>query len=97
MNKGINELLNECIRLAGLKNDAALARKLHVAAPIISKLRSGTIPLGAVMMIYIHEEIGMSIAEIKAMAGTQPTKAQVMQNRIAVAARRSARYPQAAA
>ena len=31
----------------GLKNDAALAREMKVAPPVISKLKSGNLPLGA--------------------------------------------------
>jgi hypothetical protein len=61
----INDLLDDVIRACCLKNDAALARKLRVAPPVISKLRHGKLTLGATLIISIHEETGMPIKEIK--------------------------------
>ena len=59
-----NELLNQVKRIAGLKNDAALSRALEVAPPVISKIRSGKLKIGATMVISIHEISGLSIAKI---------------------------------
>jgi plasmid maintenance system antidote protein VapI len=65
---GINRLLDECTRLAELKNDAALSRALEVAPPVISKLRNDRLPLGASLIIRMHEAFGLSIADIKDLA-----------------------------
>lgn len=65
----INNLLDHLIELGGLKNDAALARILEVAPPVLSKLRHGTLPLGASLIIRAHEAFEVSIADIKFIAG----------------------------
>lgn len=64
-----NELLNLLQKkLEGKMNDAALSRKLNVSPVIISKIRHGRLPLGAVMIVKINEAFGMDIAEIKCIA-----------------------------
>lgn len=55
------ELLDEVIRHQQLKNDAALARLLEVAPPVISKIRHGRLPIGASMLLRIHEETELPI------------------------------------
>jgi hypothetical protein len=62
---GVNGLLNQLILQGGLKNDAALARALHQAAPVISKLRAGTLRLGATLLLTMHLEFDISIADLK--------------------------------
>ena len=52
-----------------IKSDAALARELDVKPPQISKLRSGLLPVGATMILSIHEHLGVPVAEIRALAG----------------------------
>jgi len=66
---GINRLLDTIIKSQQLKNDAALARWLDITAPQISKLRHGRMPLGATVILSIHEAFDMPIREIKALAG----------------------------
>jgi len=58
-------LLDHIITANNLKNDAALAKALKVAPPVISKVRHGKLPLGAAMIIYLHEFSGLSVKEIK--------------------------------
>ena len=60
-----NALFDYLINAHGLKNDRALAQALGVAAPVICKVRKGNLKLGAVLIIYIHEYSGLSVAEIK--------------------------------
>lgn len=62
---GVNRLLNHLIADRRLKNDAALARALGRAAPVISKLRAGALQLGATLLLVIHEEFGISVADLK--------------------------------
>lgn len=62
----IGHMLDSMIVALELKNDAALARTMDVAPPIVSKLRAGVLPFGPVYIIRCHELTGWSIAEIKA-------------------------------
>ncbi|WP_428718551.1 hypothetical protein [Undibacterium curvum] len=64
-----NVMLDALIAEMRLKNDAALARRLEVAPPVISKLRHGTLSVGATLLISAHEESGISIKDLKALAG----------------------------
>lgn len=66
---GINHLIDTIIKSQYLKNDAALATAISVTAPVISKLRHGRMPLGATVILSIHEAFDMPIREIKALAG----------------------------
>lgn len=59
-----NKLMDVLLSKGNLKNDAALARKLEVASPVISKIRHGKLPVGATMRIKIHETFDMSFADI---------------------------------
>ncbi|MFZ6772281.1 hypothetical protein ACO0LB_06140 [Undibacterium sp. SXout7W] len=60
-------LLDRAREMAGLKNDAALARALEVAPPVISKLRNGRLPVGASFVIRLHELTTLPISDIKAI------------------------------
>jgi len=60
-----NNLLDEVMYKMHLKNDAALAKLLEVAPPVISKIRHGTLPIGATIALNIHESTGMSFDLIK--------------------------------
>jgi len=50
-----------------LKNDAALSRALEVAPPVISKIRHNTLPIGATILIRMHEISDFSIRELREM------------------------------
>lgn len=56
-----------------LENDAAVARKLHVAPPAISLLRRSRRPLGATMVLNIHDTFGVPVATIRKLSGTAKT------------------------
>lgn len=64
-------LLDTVIERFGLKNDAALCRKLCVAPPLISKIRNRRVPLGDNMLVLLHEETGLSISELRSLMGTE--------------------------
>lgn len=59
-----NGLLNMLIEIGKLKNDAALARMLEVAPPVISKIRHGTLKFGASLIIRAHLVSGMEVRAI---------------------------------
>ena len=52
------------------KTDAALARALKVAAPVISKIRHGTLSVGAAIVLRIHELEKMPVADIRKLLAT---------------------------
>ena len=54
-------------KLQHLKNDAALARTLQVAPPVISKLKKGTLEIGPALLIKIHDAFDMPVKHIRAL------------------------------
>jgi hypothetical protein len=60
-----NRLLDAIITKLELKNDAALSRVLEVAPPVISKIRHHTLPVGATILIRMHETSDFSIRELR--------------------------------
>lgn len=64
-----NKLLDALVEKLNLKNDAALCRRLEVAPPVISKIRHGRLPVGASMLIRMHEETGLTIRELRDLMG----------------------------
>ena len=69
-----NQLLDAIQQRMALKNDAALSRFLSVAPPIISKIRHGRLPVGASLLIRMHEETNMSIGELRELMGDRRQK-----------------------
>ena len=66
--KNAAKLLDTLRERCQIKSDAALARELDIKPPIISKLRSGHSPLGASVILRIHEHLGMPVKEIRELA-----------------------------
>lgn len=62
-------LLDYAMSRLDLKNDAALALTLKVAPPVISKIRNGRLPIGASMLVRLHEELGTGTMKLKEIAG----------------------------
>jgi transcriptional regulator with XRE-family HTH domain len=69
-----NHLLDTLIQRMKLKNDAALARLVEVAPPVISKIRHGRLPVGASLLIRMREETNISIAELRELMGDRRKK-----------------------
>ena len=69
-----NKLLDTLIQRMQLKNDAELCRVLEVQPPIISKIRHRRLPIGASLLIRMHETTGMSIRELRDLMGDRRTK-----------------------
>jgi hypothetical protein len=65
-----NRVLDAIIAKLQLKNDAALSRALAVAPPVISKIRHRTLPIGATILLRMHEVSDFSIRELKALMGS---------------------------
>jgi plasmid maintenance system antidote protein VapI len=72
-----DHLLDNLIKRLSLKNDAALSRALEVAPPLISKIRHRRVPVGASLLIRMHEVSDMSVRELRDLMGDRRTKFRI--------------------
>lgn len=72
-----SRLLDTLISNLRLKNDAALARVLEVAPPVISKIRHHRLPVGASLLIRMHEVSGLSIRDLRYLMGDRRNKFRI--------------------
>ena len=61
------KLIDGLVALHCLKNDAALAHKLEVAPPVISKVRNGRLPIGDSLLIKIQRTFNMTLPQVDAL------------------------------
>ncbi|SNS33244.1 hypothetical protein SAMN06265795_102253 [Noviherbaspirillum humi] len=72
-----NHLLESLIQKLNLKNDAALSRALEVAPPLISKIRHRRLPVGASLLIRMHEVSDLSIKDLRELMGDRRNKFRI--------------------
>ena len=72
-----DNLLASLIGKMNLKNDAALSRALEVAPPVISKIRHRRLPVGASLLIRMHEVTNLSIRELRELMGDRRGKYRI--------------------
>jgi hypothetical protein len=72
-----DNLLNTMLERLELKNDAALSRALEVAPPVISKIRHRRLPVGASMLIRMHEVSNLSVRELREILGDRRQKFRI--------------------
>ncbi|AMO94011.1 hypothetical protein CFter6_1299 [Collimonas fungivorans] len=72
-----NHLLDSLIDKLQLKNDAALSRALEVAPPVISKIRHRRLPVGASLLIRMHEISDLTIGELRGLMGDRRGKFRI--------------------
>ncbi len=72
-----NRLLDTLIQHLNLKNDAALSRALEVAPPVISKIRHHRLPVGASLLIRMHEVSELSIKALRRLLGDRRAKFRI--------------------
>jgi hypothetical protein len=72
-----DNLLASLIGKLKLKNDAALSRALEVAPPVISKIRHRRLPVGASLLIRMHEVTELSIKELRLLMGDRRNKFRI--------------------
>src|SRR6476619_5930019 len=72
-----DNLLASIIGRLKLKNDAALSRALEVAPPVISKIRHRRLPVGASLLIRMHEVTDLSIRELRVLMGDRREKFRI--------------------
>ncbi|MDO8714003.1 MAG: hypothetical protein Q7K13_05940 [Polynucleobacter sp.] len=70
-------LLDAIIKQLNLKNDAALSRALEVAPPVISKIRHHKLPIGASLLIRMHEVTDLSIKDLRDLMGDRRAKFRI--------------------
>jgi len=71
-----NRVLDAIMEKMGLKNDAQLSRALEVAPPVISKIRHYSLPIGATILLRMHEVSDISIRELRALMSTKDDDTQ---------------------
>jgi hypothetical protein len=69
--------LDGIINRLQLKNDAALARALEVAPPLISKIRHRRLPVGASLLIRMHEVTALPVRELRQLMGDRRQKYRI--------------------
>jgi plasmid maintenance system antidote protein VapI len=72
-----DNLLDAMLEKLKLKNDAALSRALEVAPPVISKIRHRRLPVGASMLIRMHEVSNLSVGELREILGDRRQKYRI--------------------
>ena len=72
-----DNLLDSLIERLNLKNDAALSRALEVAPPVISKIRHRRLPVGASLLIRMHEVSDLSIKDLRVLMGDRRDKFRI--------------------
>jgi hypothetical protein len=77
LNYNPNRLLDTLIENLHLKNDAALSRALEVAPPVISKIRHHRLPVGASLLIRMHEVSDLSIRDLRYLMGDRRNKFRI--------------------
>lgn len=77
LNYDPNRLLDHLIDVLDLKNDAALARTLEVAPPVISKIRHFRLAIGPSLLIRMHEVSDITIAQLRVLMGDRRGKFRV--------------------
>ena len=75
-----NRLLDFLLEQLNLKNDAALCRLLEVSPPVISKVRHKRIPVGASLLIRMHEVSGLDIKDLRHLMGDRRVKFRISDN-----------------
>lgn len=77
LNYDPDNLLDTLIKKLHFKNDAALSRALEVAPPVISKIRHRRLPIGASLLIRMHEISDLSIKDLRAFMGDRRAKFRI--------------------
>ena len=72
-----NNLLDALVKKLSLKNDAALSRALEVAPPVLSKIRHRRLPVGASLLIRMHEISELTIKELQLLMGDRRAKFRI--------------------
>jgi hypothetical protein len=64
-----NPLLDAIRSRLKIRSDASLSRVLGVAPPVISKIRHRKLPIGASLLIRMHDATELSIKDLRELMG----------------------------
>lgn len=67
-------LLNALLKHFGMRFDIQLACRLDIARSNLCRIRKGRSPIGAALLVRIHEESGISIKELRKILGDRRKK-----------------------
>lgn len=63
------ELLNKMAKEFRLKNDAAVAKFLDLAPPVVSKIRNGKLEVGASVILRVMKATAYTLDDVEALLG----------------------------
>ena len=63
------DLLNKIVKEFRLKNDAAVAKFLDLAPPVVSKIRNGKLKVGASVVLRVMKATAYTLDDIEALLG----------------------------
>ena len=69
-----NRLLDALIQHLGVSSDKALSQKLKMNKTLVARIRQKRFPVGASLIMGIHEATGISIPELKMILGDRRSK-----------------------
>lgn len=72
-----NHFIDQVAMRLRAKNDAALCRMLGVEPPLVSKIRHKRLPIGAPLLIRVHEVTGLAIGELRQLMGDRRRKYRI--------------------
>lgn len=64
-----NHLLDTLMQHFGISSDGALARRLKIARGVLMRIRAGTVPICASMLLWMQESTGIDVAELRRLMG----------------------------
>jgi len=67
-------LLNSLIDHLGIRTDADLCRVLEIPPSVLSSIRSGRRPIGASLLVRMHDVSGLDIRELRKLLGDRRAK-----------------------
>jgi hypothetical protein len=67
-------LLDALIQKLHLKNDSELSDALEVPPPVIVKIRYRRLPVGAALLVRMHEVTALNIRELRDLMGDRRAK-----------------------
>jgi hypothetical protein len=72
-----NHFIDQLAMRLRAKNDAALCRILGVEPPLVSKIRHKRLPIGAPLLIRVHEVTGLAITDLRQLMGDRRRKYRI--------------------
>lgn len=69
-----NHLIDTLSANLQIKSDAALCRILEVSPPVISRIRTGSLPVSGSILLRMHEVSGLSLKDLRFLLGDRREK-----------------------